>query len=52
MTGSELNEWETPDPNREPDSDEIIIPMVQYDDDNPPDREDTDSDDEVEEEEE
>ncbi len=45
MPGSGQPEWEQPDPNIERDSDEIIIPRIPWDDDNPPDLEDTDNDD-------
>jgi len=50
MPISEQLEWERPDPNREPDPDEIIIPKVPHDDDVSTDSEDIDSDDEQEEE--
>ena len=33
MTGSERSEWEQPDPNIEPDPDEIVIPKVPYEED-------------------
>ncbi len=52
MPSSGPLEWERPNPDVEVDSDEIIIPRVPYDDDNPPDLEDTDNDDVDEEEEE
>ena len=42
----EQSDWESPDPNSEPDHDKIIIPKVPYDDDV---SEDNDSDEEEEE---
>ena len=41
MPISEQLEWESPDPNSEPDPDEIVIPRVPWDDDA---SEDTDND--------
>ena len=48
MPISEQLEWERPDPNSEPDPEEIIIPKVPHDDDVLSDSEDTDSDDDQE----
>ena len=45
MFNSEQQEWERPDPNIEPDSDEIFIPEIPWDDDNTPDTDDSDSED-------
>ena len=48
MPISEQLEWERPDPNIEPDPDEVIIPKVPHDDDVSTDIEDTDNDEEDE----
>ena len=45
MPGPINQEWERPDPNVEPDPDEVIIPSVPWDDDAPPDSEETNDED-------
>ena len=45
MCNSKQQEWESPSPNIEPDSDEIFIPKIPWDEGNTLDGDDNDNDD-------